>query len=37
MARRLEDPEYICSDLESMANCLRIAREQNARFRLEVH
>ncbi|EMI46619.1 hypothetical protein RRSWK_00858 [Rhodopirellula sp. SWK7] len=37
VAGRLDDPESIWSDLESLARCLRIAREQNARFRLEVN
>jgi hypothetical protein len=37
MAGRLEDPDCICSDLESLANCLQIASKENAQFRFEVH
>ena len=36
MAGRLDDPNFIRSDLEALANCLRVAREKNARFRIEV-
>lgn len=36
MASRLLEPDYVCSDLEALASCLRIAREENAQFRLEV-
>lgn len=36
MAARIEDPDDICADLQELAKCLRIARDQNARFRLEV-
>ena len=36
MAGRLEDPDYIRSDLEDLATCLRIAQEKNAQFRLDI-
>ncbi len=37
MASRLQEPDYVCSDLEALASCLRVAREENAQFRLEVN
>lgn len=36
MAGRLENPDYIRADLQELAKRLRIAREENAEFRLEV-
>ncbi|TWT87795.1 hypothetical protein [Stieleria varia] len=36
MAGRFEEPDCICSVLESLANCLRIARNEYAQFRFEV-
>jgi len=36
MAERLEEPDHVRSHLECLAACLRIAREENAQFRLEI-